>query len=215
MGAALFPAGAHARALDVEALAAQPAREAVIIPGRPYRQHSARRQRGVRSRQPRRAVETAVQAGGERSRAVVHVEQDGVEAARVGAQREADVLDGDAHPRVAQRIPASPPSGSRFQATTSGISSATMTARAAGSRSSAARSVKPMPSPPTSTSVGRRRAGGRSRPRRAILPSRAPGWTSATGRPPRSRIRRRGSSNASPAVGVVACAASPRASLVH
>ena len=190
--AAFLQPAADALHLDGEAAVPQALLEPAILPRRPDRQHAPVLERRARRRQPadRRTgvcCAIAVNAAGPLSTS------SSTASKRARARAQASRRRRRSRPARAGPSadgPASGPSGPRFHSTTAGTSSATTTVASGGSRSSVARSVKPMPRPPTSTHgcVARRAPRG-SRTPRALLRSRACGSTSAACRSRGSRTR--------------------------
>ncbi len=150
--AALSTAAANVLDVNGEAVLAQAAREFAIVGRQPHAEDASRRQRRAHRVHAAIAVEPAVGRSGQRVGAVVDVEQDGIESS--GFARTA--------PRPRRFLPPSRADrrGARRQAARAARdSSRRPPARAprqrhvavAGSTSSAARSVKPMPRPPIRT----------------------------------------------------------------
>src|SRR5271154_2131644 len=88
---ALFQAAAHALHLHVESASAQSLLEFSILTRRPNRQHAIHLERRAGRGDSVLVIEPVVARVGKCARAVVHVEQYGVELPRTRTKRDADV----------------------------------------------------------------------------------------------------------------------------
>src|SRR5260221_5464027 len=101
---ALLQAGAHALDLDAESGVPQALLELAIVPRRPDRENPAGPERRASRGESRVVVEAGVSRCGERVRAVVHVEQNGVERVDARPEHDRDVPRVDTHPPILQRV---------------------------------------------------------------------------------------------------------------
>src|SRR5438105_4687816 len=100
--AALLQASPDALHSDREPRMPQPLFEAAIVPRRPDRQDAAVGERRAYGRQSFVAVQARVVPGGECFRAVVDVEEHGIEPPPARAQRRRDIADFDLYAPVLQ-----------------------------------------------------------------------------------------------------------------
>ena len=99
-GTALFQAAAHLLDLDVELAMAQALLEFSILMGRPDGQHPVFLESRAGGGYSTIVIELGVVRGGKCGRAVVHIEQHGVEPVRVRSERDRNVIHFDAHTRI-------------------------------------------------------------------------------------------------------------------
>ena len=148
MPRAALAIGAGFDLLDRKSRLPEPLRETRVRSLRPDGQHAAGLERGARGGKARHIVETVIGLAGEPFRAIVDIEQDRVVGAapdRISSPTSVSRM----VTRGSSRLPPNSSAiGPRAQATTAGTSSATVTCASSPSSASAARSVKPMPSPP-------------------------------------------------------------------
>src|SRR5688572_21534830 len=102
--AALLQPGAYPRHFYVEPVVAKPLFEFPVVPRGPDRQRPPWPECRIGGRNAAVVVEAGVGGGRERRRPVVHVEEDGVESIRTGAQREPDVGHFNPNTSISQRM---------------------------------------------------------------------------------------------------------------
>ena len=104
VGAALFQATADALHLDGEPAIAQALLEFSILSGGPDGQHPAHLESRASGGESPVVVEPGVVRCGKRRRAVVHVEEHGIEPAGARTERDSDVTHLDPHSLILQRM---------------------------------------------------------------------------------------------------------------
>src|SRR5271170_4636848 len=103
-GAGAIQAAADAFDFDVEAAVAQTLLEFAIFAGRPDRQHAINFESGEGGGDAAIVIKAGVVRAAERGRAVVHVEQHGVEVAGARTESDGDVVAFDAHAGIIERL---------------------------------------------------------------------------------------------------------------
>lgn len=101
-GTALLQAGSHTFNLDAEPGVPETLLELPIVPGRPHGDHTIRLERVARGGDTPVVVQPSIVRLGERCRAIVDVEQHGIEASSARAQYVSDVTHFDPHAPVLQ-----------------------------------------------------------------------------------------------------------------
>ena len=102
--AAFFQTRADVDALGVEAEVAEPVLEFPVFPRRPDREDAGRFQRAADDLEARVVVEPGVAVLGERTRPVVDVEENRVEAGGAFPQRLRHVAERDLHAAIVERL---------------------------------------------------------------------------------------------------------------
>src|SRR4029079_10373064 len=99
---AFLEAGADTFHIHPEAVISEPLFELAIFPRGPDGKDAVRLQRRMAGLDAHVVIEPFIGQGRERRRSIVHVEEDGIESARVAAHYRANIVDHDFHASIVE-----------------------------------------------------------------------------------------------------------------